>query len=463
MITDQSWQRMVAASDNLLKNPANLMVKPICTYAIKSRLFCLLLCFTATAWAETPNKQQQLNRDIKTLSSEIDQQKKESSSLGTEVSSMEKKLGEISRQQHDTEKKIEGTLARLEETNQRKLKLDDELNTQRSGLAQQLQAMYTAGEQSHLRLLLRQDNPSDISRTLRYFEYMNTHRTAKISAINDTLGKIKALTSTMEQDRLKLSGLEETLSAQKKTIQGTLSARAAALNKLQGDVRSKESQLSQLRKEEANLQATIDRLAARAAQKEKLKVAAAQKAAAEKAAQAKAAQAQVAAAASANNKAAQRTPATPAPAAKPVAATVARPEIASFTPNKPFSTLKGKLAPPVTGQIIHAYGSSRNEKQRWRGVVIAAPGGSKVRAVARGRVVFSGWMDGYGHLLIIEHDQNYLSLYGYNRAVYKREGQLVNANDVIAAVGNSSGQSQDGLYFEIRRKTEPQNPAQWLR
>jgi septal ring factor EnvC (AmiA/AmiB activator) len=72
-------------------------------------------------------------------------------------------------------------------------------------------------------------------------------------------------------------------------------------------------------------------------------------------------------------------------------------------------------------------------------------------------------MDGYGYLVILEHDSKYLSLYGYNRTLYKKEGDIVNAGDIIAAVGNSSGQKQDGLYFEIRQGNTPQNPAKWCR
>ena len=136
---------------------------------------------------------------------------------------------------------------------------------------------------------------------------------------------------------------------------------------------------------------------------------------------------------------------------------------AALNPSKPFASQRGKMSWPISGKVIHPYNSVRNEKQRWRGVVIAAAGGTRVKAIAKGRVAFAGWMNGYGHLIIIEHDHTYMSLYGYNRAVYKKEGDIVQANETIAAVGNSSGQSQDALYFEVRQGTDPQNPARWCR
>jgi len=333
---------------------------------------------------------------------------------------------------------------------------------QRSGLAQQLQAMYSAGEQSHLRMLLRQDNPSDISRTLRYFDYLNKSRSKKIAGINKTIDEIRVVTESMEKDRVYLSGLEETLAVQSRQTQSTLQARETALNKLNSDIRDNQSQLQRLRAQEAALQEKIERIAReRVAEREREQRAAEQRREAARRQAQQQAQAQQPPQQqdrpSASVQAA--TARTPAPSQAP------RPtqSASQFRADRAFSSLKGALPKPVKGKVIHDYNARRNEKQRWRGVVIEAPGGSGVQAVANGRVVFSGWMDGYGHLIILEHDANYMSLYGYNRAVYKRKGQRVKAGEVIAAVGNSSGRRQNALYFEIRRKTAPQNPAQWFR
>ncbi|WMP15987.1 murein hydrolase activator EnvC family protein [Thiothrix lacustris] len=411
-------------------------------------LFCLLIL---SSWsplhAAEPSKQQQLQRDIRELSNVLTSQKGESKNLQSEVTQLEKKLGEITDKNYQTEKKAEATLAKLEASGRKQFKLDAELATQKSGLAQQLQAMYTAGEQSHLRLLLRQDAPSDISRTIRYFEYMNTSRVKNIQNIQKTLKEIESVRTSIEKDNKELQALNTTLEQQKTDIQKTLNARSTALDTLRGDIRFKEKQLGKLKTDEANLQAVIDRLARKA---EAQAAAIAQKSAKTEA-EADPPQKTVAA----NKKTAKQAKADDNSSSTPTKT--------RFTPNQAFSTLRGKLSWPVQGKIIHSYGSSRNEKQLWRGVVLAAAGGTKVRAVAKGQVVFAGWMDGYGYLIIIEHDNNYMSLYGYNRAIYKKEGTIVNANETIAAVGNSSGQSQDALYFEIRQGTTPQNPARWCR
>jgi septal ring factor EnvC (AmiA/AmiB activator) len=134
-----------------------------------------------------------------------------------------------------------------------------------------------------------------------------------------------------------------------------------------------------------------------------------------------------------------------------------------YVPNKPFSTLRGKLSWPVRGKMTQKFGSTRNSKQRCKGVIISAAAGTRVHAIARGKVEFSGRLRGYGYLVIIRHDKNYRSLYAYNRAVYKKEGQIVKAGEVIAAVGSSGSQDNSGLYFEIRRGTAHQNPNRWVK
>lgn len=398
----------------------------------------LLAGLTLPAAAET-SKQKQLQLDIQQLSSNLDARRGESGALQGEVTRLEKKLGEISRQYHQTEKKMEDTQARLQETNQQKQSLDAALAEQKAGMAQQLQALYTAGEQSHLRLLLRQDDPSDISRTVHYFAYLNKSRFTRIQKIQETLQKIETLRTAADKDRAAMQELNHTLEAQKTDIQTTLAARADALQGVNRDIRSKEKQLAKLRQEEAALQGVVERLAREAETKARTR-------------------SESSKAEPAVTKPEPDTSRTPK-----VEQTVEQPDTVRLSPDKPFSTLRGKLAWPVAGRIIHSYNSARNEKQRWRGVVISASGGTRVRAVAQGRVAFAGWMDGYGHLIILEHDNNYMSLYGYNRTLYKQEGDIVRANEAIASVGNSSGQSQDGLYFEIRQGTTPQNPARWCR
>ena len=129
---------------------------------------------------------------------------------------------------------------------------------------------------------------------------------------------------------------------------------------------------------------------------------------------------------------------------------------------EPFGAMQGKLYLPVTGRISHRFGNRRNQgKLRWDGVFIDADEGVPVHAVHYGRVVFSDWLRGFGLLVIINHGEGYMSLYGHNQALYRQTGEWVHAGEVIATVGDTGGQSRTGLYFEIRIAGEPSDPQKW--
>jgi septal ring factor EnvC (AmiA/AmiB activator) len=409
-------------------------------------LIPVLLLLSTGVNADTQSKQKQIKKEIRQLNSSLKSDKNKSASLQSEVRKLEKKLGETSRKQYSTETKIKAINLRLMEATKEREQLDKKLTSQKKALAQQMQALHTAGEQSHLRLLLKQDDPSDIGRTVKYFEYLNRSRLKKIRSINATLTKIRGTELEIQKDKQELQALNAELEGREKKIKKILASRTAAYKKARKKVSSKQQRLKKLKKKEARLQATIDRLIKKAKARERE--------AEEKAARKK----QAKATARANQKKSSKAGKKSSNKKGPVVGSQKR-----YVPDRPFSSLRGKLSWPVKGRLIHSYGSRRNEKQRWKGTVISAPGGRKVRAIARGKVEFAGWFNGYGYLVIIRHDNNYRSLYGYNRTVYTKKGKIVKAGTVIAAVGNSGGQQQNALYFEIRRGTRHQNPAKWCR
>jgi septal ring factor EnvC (AmiA/AmiB activator) len=129
----------------------------------------------------------------------------------------------------------------------------------------------------------------------------------------------------------------------------------------------------------------------------------------------------------------------------------------------PFSERKGYMELPATGKVIRKFGQSRADgRLRWEGMLVAAPAGDEVRAVHHGRVVFSDWLPGMGLLVVLEHGDGYLSLYGHNEDVVTEVGEWVGPGSIIAHVGDSGGQALTGLYFEIRKDGAPQNPARWI-
>ena len=129
----------------------------------------------------------------------------------------------------------------------------------------------------------------------------------------------------------------------------------------------------------------------------------------------------------------------------------------------PFGERKGQMAMPVTGPVVRKFGQSRADgRLRWEGILVGAPAGQEVRAVHYGRVVFSDWLPGMGLLVVLEHGDGYLSLYGHNQDLVTEVGEWVDPGAVIAHVGDSGGQATTGLYFEIRKNGSPIDPARWL-
>jgi septal ring factor EnvC (AmiA/AmiB activator) len=127
-----------------------------------------------------------------------------------------------------------------------------------------------------------------------------------------------------------------------------------------------------------------------------------------------------------------------------------------------FAALKGKLRLPVRGDVTNRFGASREDSGiSWKGLFIKANEGAEVKSIASGRVVFADWLRGFGNLVIVDHGDGYMSLYGNNQAILKQAGEIVRGGDAIASVGNSGGNETNGVYYELRRQSRPFDPLSW--
>lgn len=137
--------------------------------------------------------------------------------------------------------------------------------------------------------------------------------------------------------------------------------------------------------------------------------------------------------------------------------------LAPAMPDGAFAALKGQLRPPVAGKVAARFGSKRGDGPSWKGMFIRAAEGADVHTVASGRVVHASWLRGFGNLIIIDHGGQYWSLYANNQSLLRRVGEVVKAGDVIAAAGNTGGNEESGLYFELRHKGKEFDPASWVK
>jgi septal ring factor EnvC (AmiA/AmiB activator) len=261
------------------------------------------------------------------------------------------------------------------------------------------------GRQEYMKLLLNQQDPSVMGRTLVYYDYLNRARTAKISAISESVTRLEKVEAQIrdQTERLERTRIEQL--EQKRKLEKSRVERSRVLARLDKQIRTREQKLQLYRADARQLERLMEGL------REALS--------------------------DVPENAGQR---------------------------KAFKSQRGRLLLPVRGEITAKFGSRRKAGGfRWQGVMIRARQGADVKSVSHGRVAFADWLRGFGLMVIIDHGDGYMSLYGHNESLYVETGDWVEAGDVVAAVGNSGGQKRPGLYFEIRSDGKPTNPLRWCK
>jgi septal ring factor EnvC (AmiA/AmiB activator) len=127
-----------------------------------------------------------------------------------------------------------------------------------------------------------------------------------------------------------------------------------------------------------------------------------------------------------------------------------------------FAALRGKLRLPVRGEVTNRFGAPRAEGTSWKGLFVRAAEGTEVKSVAAGQVVFADWLRGFGNLLIIDHGDGFLTVYGNNESLFRQTGDKVKGGEAVASVGNSGGNPESGLYFELRHQGQALDPLKWV-
>jgi len=344
-----------------------------------------------------------LKSKINKTSQAVKQLKSDKKSLQAELKGLEKRYGKSVSQLADLKQQIKELNKTLEKNKQQRKIKQQETESQKRSLEQQVKAAHGMGKHEKLKLMLNQQDPALSGRVMVYYDFFNKTRLKKIAEIDNGLQLLRNL-ELQYQNETEL--LEKKRVAQKQSQQKLREAKAgrkAVLAKLEKHFKSKKQQLKRFKQSEKKLSALI--------------------------------------------------------------LTLQQSKNDSFISSGaagPFSKLKGKLPWPVKGRIVKKFGERRSES-RWDGVLIAAREGQEVRSVAKGQVVFADWLRGYGLLTIIKHDKGYMTLYAFNQSLYKVKGDKVDEGTVISTVGLSGGRTNAGLYFGVRKKGKPVNPVKWCR
>ncbi len=393
--------------------------------------------------AETQQQLEAARKDVAELKKLLEQLQQEKSGVQKELRSTETEMGELEKQVKSLENELKKSEDDIQRLNQEKKKLQDARLEQQRLIGIQARAAYQSGRQEYLKLLLNQQEPEKFSRTLTYYDYLSQARLEQLETFNETLRQLANVENDIATQQAQLSEQRSALDGRREQLAAVRQERQQALAKLNREYSAGGQKLKARQQEQAELAQVLKTIEETLARQAREAEEARQRALAEQRRQQQE----------------QSRPGRPAPTDGPLVSS------AGTSYGGPFSQAKGKLPWPVDGRLVARYGTPRGSDARtkWDGVLIGAAAGSQVRAVHGGRVVFADWLRGAGLLVILDHGNGYLSLYGHNQSLLKDAGDIVKAGEPIATVGTSGGQNTPALYFAIRQQGRPSDPALWCR
>jgi septal ring factor EnvC (AmiA/AmiB activator) len=437
----------------------------------------------AAAEAERVALQQKLNA----LKKDIGQTESAREDAADTLAESEQAISNANRQLRELAAETAETNERIARLAGERERLAATIAGQKQQLAKLLREQYVAGNEDRIKLLLSGDNPNRINRDLQLMSYVSQAQAKLIESLRANLAAVESNQAEAQNAKDELEEIAEEERQQKAVLEQQKAKHAALVANLSKKLDTQRKEAGRLERDEQRMGALVDRLnklieeqaRAAAAEQKRRDQLAAQRAAKAKAeaearalaeAKAKAERERLAREGKPPRKDEPRVAAKPEPKPEPRAPErdegAARPADVALAPAAPagaFASLKGQMAAPVSGKIAAKFGSKRGDGPSWKGVFILAHEGAEVRTVAQGRVVFADWLRGFGNLIIVDHGGQYMSIYGNNQSLLKRVGDIVKAGDVIAAAGNSGGNEESGLYFELRHQGRAFDPAGWVR
>jgi len=365
-------------------------------------LLCISLCISAAADMHQQAELDKLKRSISTLEEKLQNQRQEKDQLQTQLELIEIDVAKLNQNIHSFRYKIAAAKKKLSTLQSKKSDLQQRIAKQRSAIAEHIRSAYKTGSEEPIKLLLNQQDPQQLTRILKYYDYLLEARTNKIQQFTADIDQLKKTVADIQTTKLALSQSKKALEADRKKLASNVKKRKTTLGKVEKSLLSSNKKLTDYQKQRKQLETVINTV----------------------------------------KKAAAR--------------------IAPAKDYPSFASSKGKLSWPVKGKLTHSFGSRRGNYLRWDGWLINARSGADIKAIHHGRVVFSNYLRGFGLLLIVDHGDGFMSLYAHNQALLRETGDWVQSDEVISRAGNTGGLTDPALYFEIREQGTPVNPKIWL-
>ena len=359
----------------------------------------------------------------------------------TAISGATRKLRELT----DSRREVEAERAQFDS---QRVQLERNTAAQQQQLALLLKRQFVSGsnDSDTLRLIIGGRDPNQTARDSYFLTRLSVAKAELIKQLGGVAREKQRLANAAEQRAERLQAIEAEQAAARQQLLKEQQKRQSLLKQLATRVEIQRTEISVLQRDEQRMSKLIDGLVKLAAERSRQREKGEKKQAATKVG----------------------AGGTAAKAATPPLATSSR-KIANADPGKvsgTFGSLRGRLPLPVGGQISGRFGAARPDADgnlRWKGLFIRATEGVDVHAIAAGTVVFAEWLRGFGNLVIVDHDDDFLSVYANNQSLLRAAGDEVKAGQTVATVGNSGGIAQSGLYFELRHRGQAFDPAPWLK
>ena len=377
---------------------------PTAWLLIIALLPCALPAGAADERAEKQAELEQLKSRIGEVRESLEATASRRSQEERQLRAVEEELGEVRRRLAELDDRSRATRHSLDRLAEQRQALRQKIEAQQGAIAEQLRQAYMMGDQPYLRILLGRDDPAELSRMLVYYRHLSHAQLAQVEAFRENRRRLDAVQSEQEAKRVALEKLQARTRETRDRLDARRDERAAIVARLEARIDSQEKELRKLRSDQKELEALVASLDR-----------------------------------------------------------VVREHPTVEVPDAPFGQLRGELPAPLKGSVVRDFRSRLTGGIRSRGMLIEAGEGDPVRAVAHGRVVYADWLNGLGLLLIVDHGDGYMSLYGHNESLYADVGDWIDAGEQVAAAGRTGGVQDPGLYFEIRHKGKPVNPRSWCR
>lgn len=376
---------------------------------------CGLALFSTTAYAGKQEELENLRKRIAVMQREMDKTSESKTEAADSLRESERAISDTNRKLAQLAAQQNAADIKLGDLQAQQHKLSANMAVHQVQLGKLLYQQYLGGRQEYLKLLLNNQDPNQAVRDLQYYQYIARSRAAWLASLRNDLAELKSASQAAFEQRNELESLRLEQAAQKKTLEKEQRARQRMLAKISKQLRQQRREISHLQRDESRLALLVDKLTKMLAQ--------------------------------------------------PKSGSLFRNDNLpdNHFDGSPFDQLKGKLTLPVKGEVTNRFGTPRPDSTvKWKGLFLKASSGQVIKAIAAGQVVFADWLRGFGNLLIIDHGNGYMSLYGNNETLYKQVGDVLRGGDTIATVGNSGGNEDFGLYFELRYQSKPLDPMKWM-